>query len=356
MRREFNGTADQGVAIMNAIIASFGLCPSDYAIDRIGTGHIHETYKLKGANSFVLQRVNKNVFNKPEIIASNLRLASDYLKRNFPDYQFLRSIRTVNETEMVYDAQDFPWRLFHYIDNTITIDQVDTVDEAFSAASEFALLTRNLDKIDVSDFKETIPQFQDLVMRYQQFEEALEQATDERIHKAEQSIALCKRFYYLVENYNALIRNGRLRLRVTHNDTKINNILFNASTRKAVCVIDLDTLMPGYFIYDLGDMVRTFVSPVSEEEKDFSKIVFRQDIYDALLAGYLFQMGTVMSPEEKSAIPFAGKMMTYMMALRFTADYLNGDVYYHTDYHGQNLVRSGNQLKFLEILGRALPE
>ena len=341
---------------MNAIIASFGLRPADYAIDRIGTGHIHETYRLKGANSFVLQRVNKNIFKQPEIIASNLRLASDYLKTNFPDYNFLRTIPSVNKTKMVYDAEGFPWRLFHYMDNTVTIDKVDSIEEAFSAASEFALLTRCLDKIEIGGFKETIPQFQDLALRYQQFEEAVARSDDERICKAEQSMALCKRFYYLVENYSTLIRNGVLKLRITHNDTKINNILFDASTRKAVCVIDLDTLMPGYFIYDLGDMVRTFVSPVSEEEKDFSKIIFRKEIYDALLEGYLSQMNMVMSAVEKSAIPFAGKMMTYIMALRFTADYLSGDVYYHTDYPGQNLVRAGNQLRFLEELETSLPD
>ena len=340
---------------MNAIIASFGLRPSDYAIDRIGTGHIHETYKLKGEKSFVLQRVNKNVFKEPEIIASNLLLASDYLNRNFPDYYFLRSIPSINKTEMVYDAEGFPWRLFPYLENTVTIDKVDTREEAFSAASEFALLTRCLDKIEVGSFRETIPQFQDLALRYRQFEKALACSNNERRHEAEQIIVLCKRFYHLVKNYNTLIGNGLLRLRITHNDTKINNILFDASTRKAVCVIDLDTLMPGYFIYDLGDMVRTFVSPVSEEEKDFSKIIFRKEIYEALLEGYLSQMDRVMSPVEKSTIPFAGKMMTYIMALRFTADYLNGDVYYHTDYPGQNLIRAENQLRFLEELETSLP-
>lgn len=339
---------------MNAILQSFALHPSDFAIERIGTGHIHQTFKLTGEKSYVLQRINHDVFKEPGMIASNLRLASDYLAKNFPHYTFLRCVPAINKTDMVYDEEGFPWRLFHYLENTITIDKVETADEAFSAASEFAKLTRYLDKINVTDFKETIPYFHDLNLRYQQFETALAKATSERIENANPWIDAGKRFYPLVENYRSLTTSGSLRLRITHNDTKINNILFDAVSRKAVSVIDLDTLMPGYYIYDLGDMVRTFVSPVSEEEKDYSKIIFRREIYNALLEGFMSQMENVMTTKEKTAIPFSGKMMAYIMALRFLTDYLNGDMYYHTDYPGQNLVRAGNQFSFLSILEDSL--
>lgn len=257
---------------------------------------------------------------------------------------------------MVYDEEDFPWRLFEFRDNTITIDKVNTVQEAFSAAQEFARLTRYLDKIDVAKFKETIPGFQDLALRFDQFKTALSATTPERRKGAAREIQSALGFQPLVTRYQQLIKENFLQLRIVHNDTKINNVLFDAVSGEAVCVIDLDTLMPGYFIYDLGDMVRTFVSPVSEEEKDFSKVVFRKDIYEAILSGYLSQMEGVMSDAEKKSIPFAGKMMTYIMALRFLADYLNGNVYYHTTYPEQNLVRAGNQLKLLEILNKEIPE
>ena len=335
---------------MDAIIQCFGLEPQSFSVHQIGSGHIHLTYKLIGTRSYILQRVNKDVFKAPEVIASNLRLASDYLKINFPAYAFLTAIPSVNHLEMVYDEEGFPWRLFRYRENTITVDKVDSATEAYTAASEFAKLTCYLDKIDVSGFKETIIQFHDLALRYQQFEKALPQATPERKQLGEECIRQSLGFHELVTEYNGLIQSGSLRLRITHNDTKINNILFDAGSRKAVCVIDLDTLMPGYFIYDLGDMVRTFVSPASEEEKDFSKIIFRREIFEALTSGYLSQMEPVMSAAEMSAIPFAGKMMTYIMALRFLTDYLNGDTYYHTTYPGQNLVRAGNQLTLLQIL------
>ena len=130
----------------------------------------------------------------------------------------------------------------------------------------------------------------------------------------------------------------------------MNNILFDAVSKKAACAIDLDTLMPGYFIYDLGDMVRTCVSPVNEEEKDISKILFRKNIYNALVEGYLSKMGDILSDQEKKFIPFAGKMMTYIMALRFLADFLRGNTYYHISYPEQNLVRARNQFQLLSLI------
>lgn len=341
------------MAIEN-ILPFFSLDATRFSIEPIGTGHIHKTYKLSGQKSFILQRINKDIFKQPELIAGNIRLASVYLKTAFPDYRFLSALPSVDNLDMVYDDEGFPWRLFPFQENTMTIDEVASSDEAFSAAKEFGRLTRYLDKVDILGFKETIPQFHNLDFRYRQFEKANANATPERRKLAEREIQGCFDFFAWVEEYNRLIEERSLPLRVTHNDTKINNVLFDAGSHEAVSVIDLDTLMPGYFIYDLGDMVRTFVSPVSEEEKDFSKITFRKEIYDALLEGYLSQMEEVMTPGEKKAIPFAGKMMTYIMALRFLADYLNGNIYYQIKYEDQNLVRAGNQLKLMEILNAEL--
>lgn len=251
---------------------------------------------------------------------------------------------------MAYDAEGYPWRMYPLIDHSFTVDQLETEEQAFEAARAFGSLCRNLDGCDVKQFKPVIPGFQDLSWRYQQFEDALAKATKERMAEADDIIQSAKHFVFLVKRYEALIKTGALKLRIVHNDTKINNILFDGITGQTLCAIDLDTLMPGYFIYDMGDMVRTFVSPVSEEEKEVTKIVFRRNIYDALTKGYLSQMSDVMSNEEKSAIPFSGLMMTYIMALRFLADYLNGDIYYHTTYPGQNLIRAKNQFKLLHVL------
>lgn len=340
--------------VTDSILPLFGFRSDDYAVERIGSGHIHNTYRLSGKKNYILQQVNKNVFQQPDLIASNLRRASDYLKKNFPAYPFLTCIRSISGREMEYDAEGYPWRLFPFIENSMTIDKVSTSEEAFEAAREFARLTRYLDQVDVETFKPTIPRFHDLPLRWHQFEESLT-TSKEGASEVAACVAACKKAYPLVTRYESLISGGSLRLRIVHNDTKINNVLFDRTSGKTVGVIDLDTLMPGYFIYDLGDMVRTFVCPVSEEERDLSLITFRKDVYDALLAGYLSEMNDVMSDGEKDAIPFAGPMMTYIMALRFLADYLRGNTYYHISYPEQNRVRAANQLRLLEVMMKDVP-
>jgi Ser/Thr protein kinase RdoA (MazF antagonist) len=339
---------------MENILIEYGLDALSYDIEPIGTGHIHQTYLLKGKESFVLQRVNKLVFTKPEVIAQNLRITSDYLSAHHPDYLFLSPVKTTTGKEMVYDTEGFPWRMFPYVENTATLNEVTTEAQAFQAAKGFAELTKNLHLIDTNLFKPTIDKFHDLNWRYFQFQMALKKAPADVIQTAKAAIEMAHSFAYLVDQYNTLINSHSLQTRITHNDTKINNILFSSITQESYCVIDLDTLMPGYFIYDLGDMVRTMVSPVSEEEKDFSKITFRKPIYQALISGYLSQMEDTLSREEKMAMPFAGMMMTYIMALRFLADYLKGNVYYHIAYQEQNLVRAENQLTLLTVLSKEL--
>lgn len=335
------------------VLDAFGLSPHA-SYKPIGSGHIHQTYLVDDVKKFVLQRVNKNVFTKPEVIAANNRIAANYLAKNFPEYLFPTALPDKNGYELVYDAEGYPWRVYPLIENTITIDFVTSEGEAFEAASGFGRLTRNLNEIDCSLFNPTLDRFHDLGWRYQQFEEELASASDHVKEQVAEEIKLAIDFRYLVNEYNQLIQSGSLKKRVTHNDTKINNILFDRNSHKAVCVIDLDTLMPGYFIYDLGDMVRTCVSPVSEEEQDVSKITFRKEIYDALLTGYLSEMKASMTLEERKAIPFAGKMMTYIMALRFLADFLRGNTYYHITYPDQNKVRARNQLYLLKILTEAV--
>ena len=335
------------------ILQAFGIS-EPVKISRLGSGHIHQTFKVDGKNNFILQRVNKNVFTQPEIIASNNRIAFQYLKLHHPDYLFPQALPDTQGNDLFYDNEGFPWRLYPLLENTYTIDEVNSEQEAFEAAKGFGKLTKNLTGVDISLFKPTLERFHDLAWRYEQFEDALENAKPEAIRASKNEIEKAKSFQYLVKEYNQLINEGTLIPRVVHNDTKVNNILFDSISRKAFCALDLDTLMPGYFIYDLGDMVRTFVSPVSEEEKDISKISFRKNIYNALLDGYLSQMDELLTPAEKKSISFSGMMMTYIMAIRMLADYLRGNTYYHVTYSEQNVVRARNQLHLLQLISQAV--
>jgi thiamine kinase-like enzyme len=332
------------------ILQRYGISVSPKSIERIGSGYIHFTYMINGIHSYILQRINKNVFKDPEIIATNIDLAARYLRSHFPEFLFMTPEKTKEGNSLVYASDGFPWRLFPYIENSITIDKVTSNEQAYSAAVEFARLSKNLDGIDVSQFKPTIDRFHDLSWRYEQFQHALAHCSAERKIAATHLIDLAHHFHFLVNEYNDLTQNGQLKLRITHNDTKINNILFDQRTGRALCAIDLDTLMPGYFIYDLGDMIRTFVSPVDEDEQDTSKILVRKEIYDAVVNGYLSQMGSILNDREKSTVHFSGLMMTYIMALRFLADFLNGNVYYQVRYEDHNLIRAANQFALLQQL------
>jgi len=337
------------MADIHSTLKRFGLEADDFMLSKIGSGHIHQTFLLDGINKYILQNLNTKVFPHPEEVMHNISLAADCIVKLDKAYPFSIPLKNVEGENLVYDSTGNVWRLFKVIEGAITIDEVANADQAYSAAKAFGKFTKLLQNADTYQFHEIIPGFHDLSLRYKQFEQSLDNTSAERKQKAAEAINQAKYFSPLVEEYQMLISSGKLKKRIMHNDTKINNVLFNKAG-EAFSVIDLDTLMPGYFIYDLGDMVRTFVSPVSEEEKDLDKIIFRKEIYNALLQGYLAEMEEVLTTAEKSAIPFAGKMMTYIMALRFLTDYLNGDVYYPIKYEAHNLDRAANQLNLLEKL------
>jgi len=335
---------------IHRVLSAYGLDPATFRLDRIGQGHIHDTYQVIGQTSYVLQRFNDKVFTKPHIVDRNIRLTAEHLAKLAPDYLFVAPIHTQDRRTLVLDEQGRPWRLFDYVVDSYAMDEATTVDQAFRAAAAFGKLTKLLKDVNVAEYAPTIDRFHDLSYRYQQFKEALLAANEERKGEAKQEIDAAVKQSFLVKQYESVIADGRLRPGIFHNDTKINNVLFHKKGNEVAAVVDLDTLMPGYFIYDLGDLVRTIVSPVSEEEKDTSRVEVRKEFYNAIVDGYLSEMKDILSAGELGSVAFSGQMMTYIMALRFLADYLRGDTYYHTTYPGQNLVRARNQFRLLSLL------
>src|SRR5690606_2759619 len=335
---------------LKQVLNGFGLNEADWESVEFGSGHINNTYRLtkkQGGEKLLLQRINHFVFKNPQAIAGNMRLAAEYLSAHVPDYMFLVGIQTADGAEFLYDREGFPWRLLPFIDNTFSMDEVQEPGQARSAARQFAILTRKLSGLDASLLQATIPDFHNLELRYRQFEEALASAGQKHQREAADEIGLCKERAYLAQEYSRLIAHPGCRLRIMHHDTKINNVLFDRESGEAKCPIDLDTLMPGYIFSDLGDMVRTYVSPVSEEETDLSRVRVRDEFFEALYDGYLSEMAGGLSEFEKQHLSFCGKMLLYMQALRFLTDHLQGDPYYKIKYAGQNLDRSRNQLKLL---------
>jgi len=226
---------------------------------------------------------------------------------------------------------------------------VEDPQQAFEAAVQFGKLTKLLSEFNVSSLKITLTDFHNLSLRYKQFEQALSEGNSARIQQSEKLINAAISNKSIVDTFETIKVNSQFKTRATHHDTKISNVLFDENN-KGLCVIDLDTLMPGYFISDVGDMLRTYLSPVSEEEKDYAEIEIREEYFLAILEGYLGELKGELSDEEKRHFVYAGKFMIYMQALRFLIDYLNNDVYYGSKYEEHNFVRAGNQFTLLRKL------
>ncbi len=198
----------------------------------------------------------------------------------------------------------------------------------------------------------TLTDFHNLALRFRQFEDALLHGNDKRITQTAESIHFLKNQRPIVDEFEKIKDNPDFKLRVVHHDSKINNVLFDSRNNRALCVIDLDTVMPGYYISDVGDMLRTYLCPVSEDEQDFSKIQIREEYFLEIAKGYFSEMQHRLSEYEKLYFVYAGKFAIYMQALRFLTDYINNDIYYNIKYEDHNLVRANNQIlllkKFLE--------
>ncbi|MGZ5219207.1 MAG: phosphotransferase enzyme family protein [Chitinophagaceae bacterium] len=336
--------------MLQSVLPEYGLKDESLKVEAFGTGLINHTWKITASGkSFILQRVNSAVFKEPAYIANNIHLIAFHLKKFHPDYKFIAPLESIGGEEMIHVRDQGFFRMFPFVPESHSKDVVETPGQAQEAASQFGRFTRLLRDIDVNQLRVTIPCFHDLSLRYQQFLQALEKGNKQRIGESDELIKTLIAHAGIVTEYGNIRSNPEFKLRVTHHDTKISNVLFDAGG-KGLCVIDLDTVMPGYFISDVGDMMRTYLSPVSEEEKEFDKIEVRDDFYKAIVQGYYNEMKDELTGTEKKYFFYAGTFMIYMQALRFLTDYLNDDIYYEAKYPRHNFVRAKNQIILLERL------
>jgi Ser/Thr protein kinase RdoA (MazF antagonist) len=336
--------------MLHSVLRAYGLSDESVNVIPFGNGLINHTWKLTGVDGeYILQRINDSVFKHPEHIAYNIRTISRYLQQYHPDYLFVVPYQTKSGEEYFRQKGDGYYRLLPFVTGSHTENVVRDAANAHEAARQFGRFTRLLSNFDAKELKITLPDFHNLSLRYAQFAEALNKGNKERKKEAAQEIDRIQEHVLIKDEFERIRRNPAFRIRVTHHDTKISNVLFGEQG-KGICVIDLDTVMPGYFISDVGDMMRTYLSPVSEEEKDLDKIKVRDDIYDAIVQGYCKEMEGELTADEIDHFLFAGKFMVYMQAIRFLTDYLNNDIYYTTSYSGHNLHRAKNQLVLLQRL------
>ncbi|MBS1949064.1 MAG: aminoglycoside phosphotransferase family protein [Bacteroidetes bacterium] len=326
---------------------------SDITIEPIGNGLIHQTYKASNAQSkktIVLQAINTSVFKSPADIMQNYNLLYNFL-RTKKDSDIIPAPVHSAEGKLIWkDEIGNTWRATEFIEGSSSQTIAGDEKAAFTVAASFARFTKSLSQLHIGELKEIIPNFHNLSFRYKQFEEAIGTATQDRLLKSTHIIAELRQRKKLVDFFDQATNSPGYPCRVMHHDCKISNILFDKESGRVICPVDLDTVMPGKFFSDLGDMIRSMACTVDENSTEWEKIDIRPTFYKSILSGYLEGIGNIFTDEEKKNIHYAGLILVYMQALRFIADYLNNDVYYKTTYPEQNLSRATNQLVLLEKL------
>jgi len=318
-----------------------------------GSGHINDTYRVffeKGDRRFcsILQRINHNIFKKPVALMENVQRVTAHLAAVVgdepdSDRRVLRLIPTRDGRGWHVDAEGNYWRAYRFIENATTYDAVESTDQAFQAARAFGRFQKMLEGLPASQLNETIPDFHNTPKRFSALERAIASDAAGRAASAKAEIE----FAMAHEPITRVLLAANLPERVTHNDTKFNNVMLDDKTGEGICVIDLDTVMPGLAPYDFGDMVRTTTSPVMEDERDLSKVTMQFPMFEALVRGYLSSAGGLLTNAEKELLAFSGKLITFEVGTRFLADYLSGDTYFKVHREGHNLDRCRTQFKLV---------
>ena len=329
---------------VESIAKEFGF--DDISFSEISAGHINATYRIdteKG--SFLLQRVNTAIFTEPGKMMENISLVLEKIPSLF-------LVRT-NDGRLYHEDESGFYRVYNFIRNSISYDKVTSPEMAAKMGEALRSFHGMLSEIDGSRLYETIPHFHDMFSRFEQFDEAVRNDRVGRAGKVSEEIGFMNRNRERAERISSLYASGALPVHVTHNDTKLSNVLFDKTTGRYITFIDLDTVMPGTVLFDTGDMIRTGCSTAEEDEKDLDKVHFSVDYFKAMENAYV-SGNENLTETEKSLFAESGRTITFIMALRFLTDYLNGDTYYRVDYSEHNLVRTRNQMKLIEEMDKLI--
>jgi Ser/Thr protein kinase RdoA (MazF antagonist) len=330
---------------IRAAAEAFGF--SQPETELLTSGLIHNTYRVTSGNrAIVLQQINTSVFTQPEKIIHNYTILYNYLAGK-ASFSIPEPVQTTTGNFLFTDDGGRVWRATQYIQHSYIETGNMPPEQAYKAARCFGEFSHAIANLDAGLIEAVIPDFHNLAWRFEQFAKALPGAPAERLERAQPIIEGLQNRKWLVDFYNALKENPQFRLRIMHNDCKVSNILFDLKTKNPVCPIDLDTVMPGYFFSDIGDLIRSVAGTVNETATHVSNLQIRKPYYEALITGYLDGLGNIFTETETRFIHHAGLIMIYMQCLRFTADYLSGDVYYKVAYPEQNFHRSNNQFHLL---------
>lgn len=327
-----------------------------------GSGHINDTYcayydQAGQRVRYIHQRLSTEAFKKPVELMENVERVTTHalqelIKEGHPE-AYRRTLTCVPATDgkpHAIDAAGNCWRTYPFIERARTYDTIESVAQATEAARAFGEFQKLAATLPGEPLHETIPGFHNTKQRFEHLVAAIEADTENRAASVKKEIE-----WYMAREAEGsrvvdMLANGELPLRVTHNDTKLNNVMLDDVTGEGICVIDLDTTMPGSAVYDFGDMIRTATSPAAEDEKDISKVTMRMHMFDALVKGYLASAGSFLTNNERSLLAFSGKLLTMECGTRFLTDYLKGDVYFKIHRDGHNIDRTRTQMALVESI------
>ena len=319
---------------LSAALASMGVTDQT-DVSRYGSGHINDTFKVetKRGVRFILQRINTDIFPPEPLKNTILRVTQHLTAKGIPSLEVV--------------GYENPWRLYKFLEGYTSRDVVEEPKQAYDVARAFAKFQNDCADMPAPRLDDIIPKFHDTPDRMRQLDEAMKVNYKGRLANVGPEMAFIESWRKNTSKIVDLMASGEIPERITHNDTKINNVLV-APDGTAV-VIDLDTTMPGSALYDFGDMVRTSSAAAAEDEKDLSKVYSKQEYFEQLVKGYL-EGAKFLNEAEKANLAFSGRLMTFEVGIRFLADYLKGDTYFHTAYEDHNLVRARTQFKMVQSM------
>ena len=318
----------------------------------VRSGHINRTYRLTFSDpdgEYILQRINNHVFRQPEVVMDNILKVTEHLRRKLvemgasPERRVLEFVRALDGRPLFIDESGGSWRAYRYVGNARAYDRVEKPEHFQEAGRAFGEFQRLLADFPASELGETIPNFHHTPSRFDAFARAAHEDKAGRAKGVRGEIR-----FFLDRRHAAHEIVGRdLPLRVTHNDTKISNVLFDDASEKAICVIDLDTVMPGSSLYDFGDAIRYGATTAAEDEKDASRMVLSMELFSRFAAGFVPEADGFLTRREMELLPLGAKVITFENGMRFLMDYLEGDTYYKTAYPEHNLARARTQIALL---------
>ena len=347
------------------IISMFQFSGECIYMEPYGHGHVNDTYAVYFKHEFsrpvryILQKINHNVFKDPPRMMENISGVTAHIAKKViegggdPLRRTLRIIKTKSGGNFYLDDDGGYWRVYDFIEDATSYQQ--STPEIFEqSGAAFGRFFRMLSDYPAASLHESIPDFHNTRVRFEAFKDAASRNPEGRAEKSRTEIDFAMQREADAGVLSDLLAAGELPLRVTHNDTKLNNVMIDNKTGEGICVIDLDTVMPGLALYDFGDSIRFGASTGAEDEPDLSKVSFSLPMFEVFTRGYLSETGNSLTERELSLLPFASKIMTFESGVRFLADYLSGDVYFKTQRKGHNLDRCRTQFKLVAEMEREM--